>query len=99
MATSIEDTSAQYTIDYFIEKFDKIPAKNWIRGRFGFNGIHCALGHCGMTYTGGDNNESKALMGLIPDVAFINDDAIQYGTTPKERILNKLYEIKDSNIN
>lgn len=37
-----------YTVDYFINKFQIIPENKWVVGDWGFNGSHCANGHCGV---------------------------------------------------
>ena len=88
----------QYTVDYFIEKFEKIPDEKWVVGDFGFNGTHCAFGHCGMVNANECTSESKALMSIFGNVSIVrtNDGSIGIGNTPKERILNKLKEIKES---
>lgn len=60
----------QYTIDYFINKFSNIPAKNWCTGTFKIDSDKfCALGHCGSYWKRGlsgikiqiETEESKAL--------------------------------------
>jgi hypothetical protein len=63
----------KYTVDYFIEKFSKIPDKFWCKSYYTSydQGIekHCALGHCGFKCEddGGENTtkEGKALIKLI----------------------------------
>ncbi len=38
----------QYTVDYFIKKFKKIPASHWcVRVYTDDKGRKCAYGHCG----------------------------------------------------
>lgn len=92
--------STAYTVDYFIEKFEKIPDEKWLIGEFGDGaGSHCALGHCGMGKDWAYTNESRALVGVFHscpyDVEDVNDGIpVEYGHTPKERILNALREIK-----
>jgi hypothetical protein len=37
----------QYTVDYFIDKFEKIPEEKWLVGSQGYdNSAHCAIGWC-----------------------------------------------------
>jgi len=87
----------QYTLEYFIEKFDKIPDEEWCVDRFESldHTKKCALGHCGMD-SDWDTDESLALRGILyrynlPDPVLINDDSTgEYGDTPRERILNVL---------
>ncbi len=41
-----------YTIDYFISKFEAIPEDKWVIGVVRTNdGRCCAMGHCGVTYS------------------------------------------------
>lgn len=44
----MESLHNTYTVDYFIEKFEKIPENNWCRNRFREGDKYCAQGHCGM---------------------------------------------------
>ena len=37
----------QYTVDYFIKKFEAIPETLWCVENIEKDGRHCALGHCG----------------------------------------------------
>lgn len=94
----------KYDIEYFYNKFEKIPSYKWTtRAFFRDNGSKCALGHCGHTpkvfigvsgiSKGGSTEESRALMHIIRKVLFINDGIDYYkelGSTPKQRILNYL---------
>lgn len=97
--------SAEYTVDYFIEKFEAIPDEKWCTGVFeDMTGACCALGHCGYRgYNVTDESRSLSrLFGRYHQVGCINDgDELgdgeiveKYGYTPKERILNALREIK-----
>lgn len=77
-----------YDVDYFINKFEKIPEDNWIAGAFrrllsdGSYG-HCAAGHCGVIsecYLDTDENhaEGKVLYKMFVEsldvlVPHIND--------------------------
>ena len=102
----MEVTIESYTVDYFIEKFEKIPPEKWTTGQYVSDNDReccCALGHCGIRNINGlhvasHSPEAMALTKLFNNslVHCINDSAIEYGNTPKERILNKLKEIKSS---
>lgn len=65
-----------YTPQYFIDKFTKIPEKRWCTGvlsrihMWQFKAQHCALGHCGLRTGHGEtrinrNNEAFALITLF----------------------------------
>lgn len=88
-----------YTVDYFIEKFEKIPEDLWFMGDY-FNEnktSFCALGHCGCDGEEGDTMEGIALYKLLNyDIPEINDGEhnIYQQPTPKQRILAALYDIK-----
>lgn len=97
-----------YDVEYFINKFEAIPDHEIGAVRLS---AHCALWHCGLKngeYVHTD--ESKALTILFggdindkskgfPAVYTINDGGFaineRLGDTPKQRILNKLYQIRD----
>lgn len=51
----------QYTVDYFIKKFEAIPEDKWLTRSYEdpFSGKKCALGHCGLTFS----EESKQKFG------------------------------------
>lgn len=91
---------SNFTVDYFISKFEAIPDRKWTvksyRGLFS----RCALGHCGeemFKYT----EESSALRALFEAndlfVTIINDgnSATFNQKTPKQRILAALRSIKE----
>lgn len=91
---------------YFIKKFQPIEEALWHVGDFcdDFKEKFCALGFCGArridAMSASTTNESEALsnlfkMHLYLDVAQTNDGEIPaYNqATPKERILNALYDI------
>lgn len=97
----------KYTVDYFIDKFSKIPNKFWITGRFDAPTVdhvkHCVLGHCWRKVGGPHTQESKALRNLfaeyfhtkpwmINDSRFSNNQFPQ--KTPRGRILAALKKIK-----
>ena len=94
----------KYDVDYFINKFEAIPEEQWCTGAFSLcdeneNTQHCALGHCGYG-VGTKTVEGEALISLFePELLpMINDDrSIEYSqSTPKQRILAALYDIKKS---
>lgn len=96
-----------FDVDYFIKKFNAIPESDIGVGL----SERCALWHCGVRlienvkggYSG--TEESAALIKLFGGfrrtdfhaVYSINDIGPigQQTLTPKQRILNKLYQIKD----
>lgn len=92
----------QFTVDYFIEKFEKIPEERWTTGVYSKDDGQCALGHCGMN-TGiiKYNTEADALWDLVYyniglSVVRINDayEKRYSQRTPKQRILAALRDIK-----
>ena len=90
----------KFTVDYFIAKFSAIPAEKWATGVFHENGRSCALGFCGMTSFQKETREAKALgklFGGIDKVVLTNDASLLLGKTPKDRILERLGEIKMNN--
>lgn len=94
-------SNEKYTVDYFIEKFKRIPEDRWCTGKLKTeNESHCALGWCGVTSMANLNKESKALVALFSErwlsVAGVNDgwDSRFNLETPKERILAALDYIK-----
>ncbi len=95
-----------YTVDYYTNKFEAIPEEEWCVGALHYNGRSCALGHCGATFcavTEKFNPEAQILRELFmvvgKSVAAVNDNDFggydYLGDTPKKRILNVLYEIKE----
>lgn len=68
------------TVDYFIEKFEAIPAGKWTTGKF-IDGDKCdAMGHCGERGVERefDTDEAENLFTLVlehlkDDIANIND--------------------------
>lgn len=98
----------KYTADYFIDKFKKIPSKNWCDGALSKGVKRCALGHCGFTDKE-ITEESAALMELVEtvldtSVAMINDFSewdqnfhlpyLKHIKSPKKRVLAALKLIK-----
>ena len=57
----------EYTVDYFIKKFSKIPWYKWNTGTttrntfFGLIETHCAIGFCKSKYNYEINEETEAL--------------------------------------
>ncbi len=63
----------KYMLQYFINKFTRIPKREWGTGQFmDNNGKCCALGHLGMR-SDHSTPEAKALIKLLPNVGPIND--------------------------
>jgi len=95
-----------YTVDYFIDKFSKIPEDMWCVKTLGdMSGSHCALGHCDFGNTGVPK-EALALQKLLKPLEnshcriwttpWINDGLYPsyQQPTPKQRILAALNDIK-----
>jgi len=92
-----------YTLEYFIQKFEAIPEKNWCTDVWYRDDACCAIGHCGVkayVFTE-DLNEAHALRDILAvdhviKVANINDgsNSRYKQPTPKQRILAALYDIK-----
>lgn len=56
----------EYTVDYFIEKFSKIPEELWYDGGLlHFNGKRCAYGLCGLTPFQEPSKECRALSDIF----------------------------------
>lgn len=99
-----------YTIDYFINKFERTTDYSWSYGAGSavIKAPNCALGKCGglgseeaieLGKIVFEYSKERCLLshGLMSAVWNINDDYNQIyfrGKTPKERILNALYDIK-----
>ena len=94
----------KFTVDYFINKFSKIPDKKWITGVWSNNGKCCVLGHCGERNDGtlSKTRESEALRSLTYEYLWVApysindgfDELKMLGDTPKERVLTALELIK-----
>jgi hypothetical protein len=91
---------SNYTVDYFIQKFEAIPDELWCVGEFvDVGGRCCAAGHCGARLNGGNSNKpeymaiQKALGFHIYD---INDGKLSTypQPTPRARILAALRDVK-----
>jgi hypothetical protein len=92
---------SMHTIDYFINKFKKIPSRKWCVGSFRRGNKFCALGHCGINDRSNTiNRESKALVRILSKlgpVSYINDGKWGYkplGNNAKTRILKALKSVK-----
>lgn len=94
-----------YDVDYFIDKFQRIPEELWITGSYCGDGRGCAFVHCGIDWRKGIVNpgkpEAQALCDLFSvaleqSVITINDgaDSRYQQPTPKQRILAALRDIK-----
>lgn len=89
----------KYTVDYFIKKFNAIPAKEWCTGKFNNSlGQKCVLGHCGLTDYRQFSHESTALYDIFSKGGLltieVNDRKYKGLKTPKGRILRALRDIK-----
>lgn len=91
-----------FSLEYFINKFEAIPEKNWIVGWYwgytnesGYEKAYCVLGHCRYKI-GKPSEEGNKLIKLFKDnnlcVMDVNDgrDEQFHQKTPKERILTAL---------
>lgn len=98
----------KYTVDYFIEKFSKIPKEKWCVEKFSYpDGRKCALGHCGVTLTS-IPKEGRILNDIFQKYYnvwawYINDGYYNIKNFskykhPKTRILNALKELKKKGI-
>ena len=87
-----------FTVDYFIAKFEAIPEEQWCSGDYSnSHGQHCAAGHCGEGRFTGVTPESQGLEAILHHrTAYINDgDGSDYKQpTPKQRILAALRDVK-----
>jgi uncharacterized protein YdbL (DUF1318 family) len=98
-----------YDVDYFIQKFEAIPEKFWIVGKFHCGHKHCAQGHIKDQHRADEAGEmSERLHGLLMRVctgpkaeignaiARVNDgrEPDYQQPTPKARILAALRDVK-----
>lgn len=97
------------SLDELIYFYESIPEEKWTTGAFKTpDGKCCSIGHLGYEKFA-DTYENEKLMNLIPYEKYsclsmpspqliqVNDGDngfIKYGSTPKERVLNYLKEIK-----
>lgn len=94
-------TLKEFDIDYFIQKFSKIPADQWTKASYkDKKGHYDALGHCGETDSKNPTTESLALEDIFQKadlrVSLVNDgECDKYKqATPKDRILTALNDIR-----
>lgn len=97
-----------YSVDYFLRKFQGISNIFWTTGKFSsfFTFSHCALGHCKVKENSEHEltEEGRALVGLFKskglNVIAINDghDKRFFQPKPKERILAALNYIKNAQL-
>ena len=88
-----------YTIGYFISKFDNIPSEQWCSSSCtDENGRHDVWGHCGETDEGVTTDEAWALYMLVRSHGYLSDVCAgtegDWGSSPKERVLKFLNYIK-----
>jgi hypothetical protein len=91
-----------YTVEYFIEFFNKIPEEMWIVEVFRNDNDQgrCALGFCGCSENT-STAKARALITIFSDydiyVTSVNDgnDPTFKQSTPKQRILAALEMIKE----
>jgi hypothetical protein len=91
--------NTEYTVEYFIKKFQAIPEDLWMTGQLQKDGKRCAFGHCDpiQGYMCKEGLAlSKALQKPTLSIALINDGGhVSYKQpTAKQRILAALYDIK-----
>jgi len=90
----------EYNLDYFINKFEKIPEKLWLCGQFSdeYGEQRCALGHCGFRVGKEKTLEGDSLLNLTNlNIAKVNDgyeNYLHYGSTPKQRVVNYLKSLR-----
>lgn len=94
----------EYDVNHYFEKFSGIPNENWCTNNFGYDGIHCAAGHCGYSMSK-TTVEGWNLYTLFDDelgasVSYINDgfDYRYPQESPKLRILAALTDIRDKQL-
>ncbi len=97
-------SASNFTVDFFIRKFSKIPARLWTTGQYVKGKKRCVLGHCGYR---SDAPYESARMGDVLSKYF--DDVLHWAAhsvndgnhpqfqqrTAKARILAALKWIKE----
>ena len=86
----------KYDLNYFINKFEKIPSKNWCTDKvWDGEGRYCALGHCGVKKDEEDTYEAWQLFLLAPNISSVNDgQLLKYKQkTPRGRVLAYLRDL------
>lgn len=86
-----------YTIDYFINKFEVMPNDKWTTGRFTSDeGVHCALGHCGVRNYIYPTKEAEALYDIFKSLNITySRSGIAIEDYTNEKISNKVISISD----
>lgn len=88
----------KYDVDYFIAKFEAIPEEKWGIGKYeNESGQMCAYGHCGCLSGFNMTEEGNHLINLSEfSFVSINDgkNNSYQQTTPKQRVLAALYDLK-----
>lgn len=60
---------SKYTVQYYIDKFSKIPENKWTTNAFGEGNARCANGHCGISIKNANQHdatdEAKQLANLL----------------------------------
>ena len=91
----------EFTIDYFIEKFEAIPESQWcIKTTEDEFGRKDASGHCGVKRSGPLTREALVLNKFVYTdylcISYVNDGtlAAATGSTPKARVVNVLKKLK-----
>lgn len=97
----------KYTVDWFIAYYKNIPESKWTIGAYEFNGKYCAVGF--LKREGKESGNAITTLsqlcrkyGMSPesinDVSVLRNRPLMtsniFGTTPKERILVVLENIK-----
>lgn len=83
----------QYDVDYFIDKFSKIPEDKWcVSMRFRSDGKSCAFGHC--------NLQPNEMVGEGDNVKFTNKEAASLASlidmvAHKSNPYNTVYYVND----
>lgn len=99
MSKTDNSTSPKYDLNYFIEKFSSIPEELWTTRRFvdpANPQCKCAYGHCGERDD--VDTPEEANTDVMPTyLTWVNDGeggTLQYGDTPKERVVSYLKSLK-----
>jgi hypothetical protein len=100
MKKSVSTKEVVYDVDYYINKFERIPAWRWTTHLYTSTLLpfrHCALGHLGVgVSTVGMTPEVHGICRILPLVMSINDNRCEryMQRTPKARVLAALYDVK-----
>lgn len=95
------------TLDDYIAFYEAIPADKWCMYEFTNGGRCCALGHLGERHMGLTTPQAyqfnevlkkhRGDMHYIPDVNDGKNGYEEIGSTPKERVINYLKQLRDGN--